>query len=84
MSRRALPGTLPPVGRMRAVQRWLSSRGGINSWALVDSGDACTASRRGRVYVSASLVKAMLLAAYLPRDRQPGTPTPASGPRSTR
>jgi len=65
ISRRALPARFPPVRRVRAVQRWLRSRGGINSWALVDSWGQMHRFAPNRVYVSASLVKAMLLVAYL-------------------
>ena len=80
MSRRALPARYPPVGRLRAVQRWLSSRGGINSWALVDSWGRMHRFAPGRVYVSASLVKAMLLVAYL---RGIGNRAPDSGERAS-
>ena len=65
MSRRALPARFPPVGRVRAVQRWLRARGGSNSWALLDSWGRMHSFAPERVYVSASLVKAMLLVAYL-------------------
>jgi D-alanyl-D-alanine dipeptidase len=65
MSLRALPARFPPVARVRAVQRWLGSRGGMNSWALVDSWRRMHTFAPQRVYVSASLVKAMLLVAYL-------------------
>ena len=80
MSRRALPARYPPVGRLRAVQRWLSSRGGINSWALVDSWGRMHRFAPGRVYVSASLVKAMLLVAYL---RGIGNRAPDAGERAS-
>src|SRR4051812_19253483 len=65
MSRNALAARFPPVGRLRAVQRWLRARGGTNSWALVDSWGRMHLFAPNRVYVSASLVKAMLLVAYL-------------------
>ena len=65
MSRRALPARFPPVGRVRAVKRWLRARGGSNSWALLDSWGRMHSFAPQRVYVSASLVKAMLLVAYL-------------------
>ena len=80
MSRRALPARYPPVGRLRAVQRWLRSRGGINSWALVDSWGRMHRFAPGRVYVSASLVKAMLLVAYL---REIGNRAPDAGERTS-
>jgi D-alanyl-D-alanine dipeptidase len=65
MSRRALPARFPPLGRVRAAQRWLRSRGGFNSWSLVDSWGRLHGFAPHRVYVSASLVKAMLLVSYL-------------------
>jgi zinc D-Ala-D-Ala dipeptidase len=80
MSRNALPARYPPVGRLRAVQRWLRSRGGINSWALVDSWGRMHRFAPGRVYVSASLVKAMLLVAYL---RGIGNRAPDAGERAS-
>lgn len=80
MSRSALPARYPPVGRLRAVQRWLRSRGGINSWALVDSWGRMHRFAPGRVYVSASLVKAMLLVAYL---RGIGNRGPDAGERAS-
>ena len=80
MSRSALPARYPPVGRLRAVQRWLRSRGGINSWALVDSWGRMHRFAPGRVYVSASLVKAMLLVAYL---RGIGNRAPDAGERAS-
>jgi zinc D-Ala-D-Ala dipeptidase len=80
MSRNALPARYPPVGRLRAVQRWLRSRAGINSWALVDSWGRMHRFAPGRVYVSASLVKAMLLVAYL---RGIGNRAPDAGERAS-
>ena len=44
----------------------------MNSWALIDSWGRLHRFAPHRVYVSASLVKAMLLVAYLRGDRQPG------------
>jgi D-alanyl-D-alanine dipeptidase len=80
MSRHAFPARYPPVGRLRAVQRWLRSRGGINSWAMVDSWGRTHRFAPGRVYVSASLVKAMLLVAYL---RGIGNRAPDAGERAS-
>jgi zinc D-Ala-D-Ala dipeptidase len=80
MSRNALPARYPPVGRLRAVQHWLRSRGAINSWALVDSWGRMHRFAPGRVYVSASLVKAMLLVAYL---RSIGNRAPDAGERAS-
>ena len=79
MSRHALPARYPPVGRLRAVQRWLRTRGGSNSWALVDSWGRMHRFAPQRVYVSASLVKAMLLVAYL---RGIGNRAPDAGERA--
>ena len=65
MSRRALRARFPARRRIRAVQHYLGSRGGINSWSLIDSWGREHGFAPHRVYVSASLVKAMLLTAYL-------------------
>lgn len=80
MSRRALPARFPPTRRVRAVQRWLRSRGAINSWALVDSWGRLHGFAPRRTYVSASLVKAMLLVAYL---RGIGNRAPDAGERAS-
>ncbi len=65
MSRRALPARFPPAGRIRAAQRYLRGRGGVNSWALIDNWGRLHGFAPHRVYVTASLVKAMLLTSYL-------------------
>ena len=86
MSRHALPARFPPLSRVRAVQGWLRTRSGSNSWALVDSWGRMHSFAPGRVYVSASLVKAMLLVAYLRgiRNRAPDAGERASlGPMIT-
>jgi zinc D-Ala-D-Ala dipeptidase len=80
MSRRALPARFPPVARMRAARRWLSSRGATNSWSLVDSWGRLHGFAPHRTYVSASLVKAMLLVAYL---RGIGKRAPDAGERAS-
>jgi D-alanyl-D-alanine dipeptidase len=80
MTRRALPARFPPVRRLRAVQHWLASRGAINSWALLDSWGRMHRFAPQRVYVSASLVKAMLLVAYL---RGIGNRAPDAGERAS-
>ena len=80
MTRRALPARFPPIARMRAVQRWLRSRGAINSWALIDSWGRLHGFAPHRTYVSASLVKAMLLVAYL---RGVGKRAPDAGERAS-
>lgn len=55
----------PPRARLRAVQRYLRSRAALNSWALVDSHGRLHGFARNRRYASASVIKAMLLVAYL-------------------
>ena len=65
MSRHALRARFPSRRRIRAVQRWLSTRGAVNSWSLIDSWGRVHGFAPHRVYVSASLVKAMLLTSYL-------------------
>ncbi len=80
IGRNALPARFPPVRRVRAVQRWLRTRGGINSWALVDTWGRMHRFAPERVYVSASLVKAMLLVAYL---RGIGNRAPDAGERAS-
>jgi D-alanyl-D-alanine dipeptidase len=80
MSRRALPARFPPARRLRAVQRWLRSRGATTSWALIDSWGRMHRFAPDRLYVSASLVKAMLLVAYL---RGIGNRAPDAGERAS-
>jgi hypothetical protein len=80
ISRRALPARFPPRGRVRAVRRYLAKRGGINSWALIDNWGRPRSFAPHRVYVSASLVKAMLLVAYL---RGIGNRMPDAGERAS-
>jgi zinc D-Ala-D-Ala dipeptidase len=65
MSRRALHARFPSRRRIRAVQSYLRGRGAVNSWSLVDSWGREHGFAPHRTYVSASLVKAMLLIAYL-------------------
>ncbi|HZB06336.1 MAG TPA: M15 family metallopeptidase [Thermoleophilaceae bacterium] len=86
MSRKALPARFPSRARVRAVQRFLAARGGVNSWGLVDSRGRLRGFAPQRVYVSASLVKAMLLVAYLRQigDRMPdGAERASLGPMIT-
>jgi D-alanyl-D-alanine dipeptidase len=80
MARGALPARFPPVGRLRAARRWLAARGAVNSWSLVDSWGRLHGFAPHRVYVSASLVKAMLLVAYL---RGIGKRAPDAGERAS-
>jgi zinc D-Ala-D-Ala dipeptidase len=58
----------------------LRSRGATNSWALVDSWGRLHGFAADRTYVSASLVKAMLLVAYL---RGIGNRAPDAGERAS-
>jgi D-alanyl-D-alanine dipeptidase len=78
MSRRALPARFPPAGRIRAARRYLSGRGGVNSWALIDNWGRLHGFAPQRVYVTGSLVKAMLLTSYL---RGIGNRMPDAGER---
>jgi D-alanyl-D-alanine dipeptidase len=73
---RARPALFPPPGRVRSARRFLAGRDGIVSWALIDSHGRMHGLARRRTFISASLVKAMLLVAYL---RQIGNrpPTPS-------
>jgi D-alanyl-D-alanine dipeptidase len=59
------PALFPPAPRIRAVRRYLSGRGGLNSFALIDSWGRVRGFARDRVYITASVVKAMLLVSYL-------------------
>jgi len=67
MAIEAQPMPFPPLARLAAVRRYLRSRGAINSWALIDSRGRLHGFAPRRRYVSASVVKAMLLVAYLRR-----------------
>jgi D-alanyl-D-alanine dipeptidase len=79
MTRNALPARFPPRDRILAVQRYLKDRGGTNSWALIDNWGRLRGFAPHRVYVTASLVKAMLLTAYL---RGIGNRMPDAGERA--
>ncbi len=65
MRAKARAALFPPPARIRSVRRFLGKRAGIVSWALIDSHGRLHGLEPRRVYVSASLVKAMLLVAYL-------------------
>jgi zinc D-Ala-D-Ala dipeptidase len=80
MSGRALPARFPPTARIRAARRWLAARGATNSWSLIDSWGRLHGFAPHRTYVSASLVKAMLLVAYL---RGIGKRAPDAGERAS-
>jgi D-alanyl-D-alanine dipeptidase len=76
MRAKARPALFPPPARIRSARRFLGSRAGIVSWALIDSHGRLHGLEPRRVYVSASLVKAMLLVAYL-RAIGDRAPTPS-------
>lgn len=84
---RARAALFPPPERVRSARRYLSHRDGIVSWALIDSHGRMHGFQARRTFISASLVKAMLLVSYL---RQVGNraPTPSErallGPMITR
>ena len=59
----ARPALFPPPERVRAARRFLA-QGRVVSWALIDSHGRMRPRAR-RTFISASLVKAMLLVAYL-------------------
>ena len=80
MKRRVLPARFPPRDRIRAARGYLERRGGMNSWALIDNWGRMHGFAPHRVYVSASLVKAMLLVAYL---RGIGNRRPDAGERGS-
>jgi zinc D-Ala-D-Ala dipeptidase len=79
MTRHAFPARFPQRARVRAVRRYLSTRAGIESWALVDNWGRLRGFEPERGYVSASLVKAMLLTSYL---RGIGNRMPDEGERA--
>ncbi|HYP48917.1 MAG TPA: serine hydrolase, partial [Thermoleophilaceae bacterium] len=61
------PAAFPPEGRIRAAQRWVRARRGLNSLALIDSHGREHGVAPQRVYRSASVVKALMLVSYLRR-----------------
>jgi D-alanyl-D-alanine dipeptidase len=60
----------PARSDVRAVYRYLGKRYGLNSFALIDSRGHLHSFQGRRVLASASVVKAMLLVAYLRRIRR--------------
>ena len=66
------PRAFPPAGRIRAARAWVRRRPG-SAFAVVDSHGRLRGWGSRRRYVSASVVKAMLLVAYL---RQVGNRLP--------
>jgi Beta-lactamase enzyme family len=64
------PGIRAPLGypraaAVRAATRYLKTRGGYTAYAVIDSEGRVYGAHRHRTFVSASVVKAMLLVAYL-------------------
>ena len=72
------PALFPPRPRLVAVRRYLRSRRSVNSWALIDSRGRLHGFAQRRRYHSASVIKAMLLVAYL---RRIGNRTPTAAER---
>ncbi|HLM08764.1 MAG TPA: M15 family metallopeptidase [Thermoleophilaceae bacterium] len=75
----AAPEVFPPRERVRAVRDYLRRRVGVESWALIDTRGRVRGWAPHRSYVSASVVKAMLLVAYL---RVIGNRAPDAGERA--
>jgi len=75
----AKPRAFPSRARRGAVRNYLRGRAGIESWALIDSRGREHGWAPHRTYVSASLVKAMLLVARL---RAIGPRRPSAGDRA--
>jgi len=67
---------LPAPASIRSARRWLSTRRGVNSMAVLDTRGRVHGLAAGRPYVSASVVKAMLLVASL-RAAGNRRPTPS-------
>jgi D-alanyl-D-alanine dipeptidase len=73
------PAAFPPRGRIAAVRRYLRGRA-LSAFALVDTRGRLHGLAPRRRYISASVVKAMLLVAYL---RLIGDRLPGAGERAT-
>ena len=76
---KARPALFPPPERVRAARRFLAHRAGTVAWALIDSHGRIHGLAPRRTFISASLVKAMLLVAYL---RQIGNRVPTTEERA--
>jgi hypothetical protein len=72
------PAAFPSTGRVRAARRYVRGRG-LSSFALIDSHGRLRGLAPHRRYVSASVVKAMLLVARL---RQLGNHLPSASERA--
>jgi beta-lactamase class A len=68
------PAAMPNVSAMRRAWRFARHRGGQVSIAVVDTKGRMRTRQGGRLYASASVVKAMLLVAELRRLREQGLP----------
>jgi beta-lactamase class A len=68
------PAAMPNASAMRRAWRFARRRGGQVSIAVVDTKGRMRTRQGGRLYASASVVKAMLLVAELRRLRQQGLP----------
>lgn len=76
--RPARPRVVPSVAGMRKAWRYAGARGGLVSIAVVDTRGRLRGRRAGRPYVSASIVKALLLVAELRRLERAGAPLDAA------
>ena len=63
------PLILPSGRRVRRAFRWARHRAGLVSVAVIDTAGRMRRMKRRRFFVSASVVKAVMLAAYLRRHR---------------
>ena len=68
------PPAMPSVSAMQRAWKYARRRGGQVSFAVVDTKGRVRTREGGRLYASASVVKAMLLVAELRRLRQEGLP----------
>ena len=59
------PAAVPGERQIESARRYVRSRRGVNSFALLDSNDRLRGFAPRRTYVTASVIKAMLLVAYL-------------------
>jgi D-alanyl-D-alanine dipeptidase len=72
------PAAFPPRRRIAAVRRWIRGRA-LSAFALIDTRGRLHGFAPRRRYISASVVKAMLLVAYL---RQIGNRLPTAAERA--